>query len=250
MIAYYAAGLPAQEQLGQARADIGVGAFGEPYPRWDGHTCGETYQVGGVECQVGHKVIADLEERTLSLLDGHDPGALGFKAIMGLQSGIPLHGHDLIRSWQTRINAFPHQLARAMVEHYLRELFPIWYFADAAQQRDCAAWSSQSLAETALNVLGILAGLNQKYYVPFQFKRTRRFVEGLAIAPEHLADRLDLLFLTDLRGGIDQVERLVEETIALVCIHMPEVDTAILRHPPGERQQPWDDTSVSTIAPA
>src|SRR5882672_7516369 len=66
MIVYYDAVLPTEERLQAARADIGAESYKESYPRWDDHTCGETYQVGGVECQVGHNVIADMEERTLS----------------------------------------------------------------------------------------------------------------------------------------------------------------------------------------
>ena len=123
MIVYYDAVLPTEERLQAARADIGAESHKESYPRWDDHTCGETYQVGGVECQVGHNVVADMEERTLSLLDGHDPAELGMKAIMGLLSGIPLHGDEIIEAWQARAANFSDRLARGMVEHYLRESF-------------------------------------------------------------------------------------------------------------------------------
>ena len=129
MIAYYDAALPSEDQLQAARDDIGAESFRVSYPRWEDHTCGETYQVGGVECQVGHKVVADLEERTLSLLDGHDPADLGMNAIMGLLSGIPLHGDEIIEAWQARAANFSDRLARGMIEHYLREIFPLWYFA-------------------------------------------------------------------------------------------------------------------------
>jgi hypothetical protein len=239
MIVYYDDALPTDEQLEAARNQIGARDFKQAYPRWEGRTCGETYWLHGVECQVGHKVIADLEERTLSLLDGHDPAALGMKAIMGLQSGIPLYGTNLIHSWQARIDEFSDQLARGMVQHYLRELFPLWYSADAMARRDCAAWLHQTLAETELNVLGVLAGLNRRYFVPFQFKRTRLFVDSLTIAPDNLANRLDRVFLVDVADGISQIEQLVQETIALVGAHMPEVDTSVVRYPPGQRQQPW-----------
>ena len=243
MIVYYDDALPTDEQLEAARNEIGARDFQEPYPRSEGRTCGETYWVKGVECQVGHKVIADLEERTLSLLDGRDPASLGIKAIMGLQSGIPLHGSDLIHALQTRINQFSDQLARGMVEHYLRQIFPLWYFAEAMARRDCAVWLHQTLAETALNVLGVLAGLNRQYFVPFQFKRTRQFVDSLTIAPDDLANRLDRVFQVDAAAGIAQIERLVQETISLVNAHMPEVDTSVVRYPPGQRQQPWHPIS-------
>jgi hypothetical protein len=216
----------------------------ESYPRWEDHTCGETYQVGGVECQVGHKVVADMEERTLSLLDGHDPAELGMKAIMGLLSGIPLYGDEVIEAWQARAANFSDRLARGMVEHYLRDIFPVWYFAEAMERRDCAAWAHQTLAETTLNVIGVLAGLNRQYYVPFQFKRARHFIETLAVVPSALADRMDLLFETDVSSAITQIEALVQETVTLVNIHMPEADTSILRYPPGERQQRWRAVSL------
>jgi hypothetical protein len=125
MIAYYAAALPSEDQLQAARDDIGAESFRESYPRWEDHTCGETYQVGSVECQVGHKVVADLEERTLSLLDGHDPADFGMKAIMGLLSGIPLHGDEIIEAWQAPAANFSDRLARGMIEHYLRKILSL-----------------------------------------------------------------------------------------------------------------------------
>jgi hypothetical protein len=112
------------------------------------------------------------------------------------------------------------------------------------ERRDCAAWVHQALAETALNVIGVLAGLNRQYYVPFQFKRARHFTETLAVVPTALADRIDRLFQTDPRTAITQIEALVQETVALVNIHMPEADTTILRYPPGQRQRPWQPGSL------
>ena len=93
----------------------------------------------------------------------------------------------------------------------------------------------------------MLAGLNRQYYVPFQFKRARHFIETLAVVPSGLADRMDLLFETDLSSAITQIEALVQETVTLVNIHMPEADTSILRYPPGKRQQPWRAESFDDL---
>ena len=130
-----------------------------------------------------------------------------------------------------------------MVEHYLRQLFPLWGVAEAMARRDCAAWRHQTLAETALDVLGVLAGLNRQYLVPFQFTRTRHLVDSLTVAPVDLANRLDRVFLVDVATGSAQLERLVQETMALVNAHMPEADTSVVRHPPGQRQRPWQPSS-------
>jgi hypothetical protein len=90
---------------------------------------------------------------------------------MGILRGRPLHGADLIERWRRRRAHMPDALACAMVEHYLRQTMPLWYFADALDRRDATLWVQQTLATNALNVLGVLAGLNRCFYSTFQMKR-------------------------------------------------------------------------------
>jgi hypothetical protein len=239
MLLYYEHTLPSTQQLEAVRNEIGAQGFTESYARVEGGACSENYRVHGVECQVGHRVIADVEHRSFVLLDGREPGSLQQKALMGMLYGIPLYGENLIRAWQARIGNFSDGMARGMVELYLRQIFPLWYVADALARRDATAWVHQTIADTALNLVGIVAGVNRRYYVPFQFKRARQFLETMQIAPDNLADRLDRLFVVEPTSAIAQIEELVQETIALVNQNMPDVDTSIVRHQPGERQRPW-----------
>lgn len=97
-------------------------------------------------------------------------------------------------------------MARGMVELYLKQIFPLWYAADALARRDATAWVQQTIAATALNIVGILAGINRQYYVAFQFKRMRRFFRTMQIAPDNLADRLDGLFVADSASAIAGLE--------------------------------------------
>ena len=133
-----------------------------------------------------------------------------------------------------------------MVEHYLNAMFPLWYIAKGLEHRDAGLWVRQTLAELALNVMGVLAGLNRRYYVPSQFKRIRRFLDSLTVAPDRLAERLNDLLVADQLVAIAQMESIVRETLALVNHYMPEIDTAaVVRRQPGDRQeewrvQPWD----------
>lgn len=116
---------------------------------------------------------------------------------------------------------------------------PLWYFADALDRRDASLWVQQTLATNALNVLGVLAGLNRRYYSPFQLKRMRHFIASLAIAPPNLAERLEAVVGADERQGIQVLEALVRETLDLVELHMPEANISALRYPPGARQPAW-----------
>lgn len=84
------------------------------------------------------------------------------------------------------------------------------------------------LVEDAQRVLGVLAGLNSLYWSTLQFKRLRRFVSQMAVAPPDVANRLDALF----DGGPDAAARLrelVSDVAGLVEARMPEVDTSALR---------------------
>jgi hypothetical protein len=88
-------------------------------------------------------------------------------------------------------------------------------------------------------ILGVLAGLNRLYYSTYQFKRTQAFVGKMNLAPARLADRLETLFGADRATAIQELENLVRETVDLVGIHMPELDTAHVQLYMGERVRPW-----------
>ncbi len=66
-----------------------------------------------------------------------------------------------------------------------------------------------------------------------------RFINQLAIAPENLALRLESLFHLKATAAVCELEGLVQETIALVETHMPQVDTAFAKRKLSWRQQPW-----------
>jgi hypothetical protein len=95
------------------------------------------------------------------------------------------------------------------------------------------------MVEAAQNLLGVLSGLNRLYYSTFQFKRMSRFINQMAIAPENLAAQLEDLFHEERHIAVHQLEALVGETVELIEIHMPQIDTALAKRKLGWRQQPW-----------
>lgn len=199
----------------------------------------ESYSVNGVECQFAHATIAVWEQQMTTVLEQLDVTSPLQKAFEGTLHGIPLYGESLIQRWQAQIARYPDALARAMVEHYLA-FTPIWYLQARLGPRDAVIWRYQIFVESAQNILGVLAGLNRVYYTTFQFKRMRRFIEQLQIAPPNLAERLENIFRADGETAIAQLETLVGETVALVEQHLPQIDTSRVRRRLGQRQQPWE----------
>ena len=60
----------------------------------------------------------------------------------------------------------------------------------------------------------------------------------MSLAPPDLADRLEGLFELDGEEAACALERLVEETQALVAAELPDLELR-LRRPVGDRREPW-----------
>jgi hypothetical protein len=234
-IAYYDE-LPSDAQRGaagaQLAAELGAIPLSRPHGDW--------YAIRGVECQVAQGTI-EMWDQQLARAMGPQFVEGDQKALSGLLQGIALHGEALIRERQARVASYPEALARATVERYLH-FPPIWRAPEYFARRDAALWFHQTVAEACLNVLGVLAGLNHRYYSTFQFKRMRAFIAGLDLAPADLADRIERVLASisrDPAAVASELESLAGETVGLVETHMPDVDTSSARQYLGHRFEPW-----------
>ena len=198
----------------------------------------EQFTVYGVECQIAHSTVATWERDMASVLELFDVVSPMQKALSGMQEAIPLYGESLVREWQMQIASYPDALADAMVKHYLT-FFPLWGLADSLVGRDAVVWIHKVLAETAENLLGVLAGLNHVYYSSFQLKRMHRLIDKMSIVPDHCGDRLDTLFTADSAMALPAIESLVAETIGLVERFMPTIETVQAKRRLGWRHPAW-----------
>lgn len=243
LIAYYDA-LPADEELAAARERNGGENHVWISAERDSGTIIEQYDVRGVPCQVLHTTVATWQQHIAIVREQLDVASPLQKALSGMLACVPLHGAELIRQWQTLVADYPDALAEAMVRHYL-QVFPLWGLVDYLAGRDALLWRYQVTVEAAQNLLGVLAGLNHVYYSTFQFKRAREFISKLPIAPPALADRLEQLFQPDAQSAGAELEQLVRETIELVEVHMPAIDTAALRRRLRWRRPAWQIAALN-----
>jgi hypothetical protein len=197
-------------------------ATGVRHGPWNEVGLGEHCTVGGVAVQIGHFPIEVVERDIVAVTEAFNTDAVLHQKVLGLLEGVPLHGGATIARWQARLAAYPDGLARAMVEQHLRGIVPVWYSREHLARR-----------EAALHILGVVAGLNRRYYSAVDLKRTRRLVATLPIAPAHLVARLEALLTGDWAAAVAQVEAIVREVIALVERHLPGADTTVLRRQPG-----------------
>lgn len=235
--------LPTEDELTLARQQNRGAELVELLGDRQSGAFGETFRLDGVECQFAHTAIAQWEAEMATALEKFEiqPGIM--KMLHGTLIGMPLHGEALIRQWQANIAKYPDPLAQAMVEHHLK-FFALWGMQSKLARRDATLWYYQILVESAQNILGVLSGLNRLYFSTFQFKRMGTFIEQMDIAPQNLALRLEDLFHQEASIAALHLESLVQETVALVEAHMPQVNTAFAKRQLGWRQQPWQIMSA------
>ena len=238
LMLYYEGELPAEDALDALRV-----AHGGSPRKWllgdraEGSIV-ESYFVDGVEVQIAHSTIAAWEAEMAQVLEKLDCDTPLQKALEGTIAGRALFGDTLIEEWQRRARAYPPALGVAMVKKHLA-FFPMWALEHQFRTRDATVFYYQSLVDAACHLLGILAGLNRVYFTTFQVKRMRRFLEPMSIAPRDVADRIEDLFRQDMAQALPSLKSLVEETVALVETHLPEVDTAAVRSLLARRPQVW-----------
>jgi hypothetical protein len=199
----------------------------------------EAYKVNGVECQFGHVTINQWEQDMATVLEQLDVTSWVQKALSGILICIPLYGEELINNWKQKAANYPDALAFAMVKKHL-QFFSLWglqenYFVT----RDGTLWQHQILVETAQNLLGVLAGLNRLYYSTFQFKRMGKFIDKMYIAPNNLYYRTENIFKVEPYLAATQLKELIQETVELVELHMPQIDTSQVRRKLDWRHEAW-----------
>jgi nucleotidyltransferase-like protein len=194
------------------------------------------FPVDGVQVQLAHETLESVEADIAKVVDGLEVDTPLQKVLDGLHTGLALHGAETIDGLRERA-VYSEEVQRAMVQTFWR-FYPLWYVADQLERRDAVVWRYEVMAQSAYNVLGVLAGLNRVWFTTFQLKRMRKLVESFELAPPRLADRLKALFDPDAQAAVVELERLVAETGELVREHFPDLDLSLPREL-GTRHTPF-----------
>lgn len=75
-------------------------------------------------------------------------------------------------------------------------------------------------------LLGTLLGLNRRYLPHLRFKWLDQLAAGMSRAPVDLVSRLRTAYRAEPAVAVQELRRLLVETLQLVERHLPEVDTA------------------------
>lgn len=187
----------------------------------------------GIEIQIAYTDRASLLAELDQVLVAHDPDTPLHKLAEGMAKAEPLAGAAELVALQARIADYPEGLARAMAAHWLGRITP-WRAIAQIVHRDALLWSRELQHQAGLRLLGALAGLNDRYFTSFQFKRMGRFVDALPRKPAAFAARLEAVLMAPPGPGFDALHALEGEVIELVAARWPDLDLSAVRRRHGD----------------
>jgi Nucleotidyltransferase domain len=238
LILYFDGKLPGDAAIDAVRVAAGGGEAIPIGPRTE-LAYAIQFPVDGIQAQLAHETLASVEADIARVVDELDVDTPLQKALEGLHSGAALHGAATIERLRDRAQ-YTDRLQRAMVETFWR-FYPLWYVADQLERRDAVVWHYEVMAQSAYNLLGVLAGLNRVWFTTFQLKRMRALVDSFEIAPPMLGERIEALFSPDAPAAVAELEQLVGETRALACDCFPDLELPLVREL-GTRHAPFSTT--------
>ena len=197
-----------------------------------GHTPGEglaCYQyIDGVKVDMAHQHRDGLAEMLANFLEKPEVDNMTQHIIMsGVQTGLPLHGEELLRGWQAQLAALPAGFAAALVARYLR-FYPVSVMAEMAVARGDLAFTYELLLESAKHILYVLCALND-IVPPGKIKGLDRSLRRMTIAPVDIVTRMDALWTLPPADLTAALYGLIDELIELVAAHLPAADTEGIR---------------------
>lgn len=205
----------------QRAADSGGGFYFE-IP--DGAGFGIYRYVDGVKVDNGFYTVGFYEEAIRSVIDRHELDDLNVQLmIRGIRSSKPLYGADIVQRWIEWTDDYPGELQQKMIKQHLR-FTPLWILRTMGVQRNDPFFLYEHFIENQKKILSVLYALNREYH-PNKFKGLRATVEPLSIQPRAVLRRFEALFHLPLTDAVDDLERLMFETLDLVDQHCPDIDT-------------------------
>ncbi|HVZ44775.1 MAG TPA: hypothetical protein VHA82_13275 [Ramlibacter sp.] len=191
-------------------------------------------RIEGIEVQIAYATHDGLARDIDELLVRHNADTPLHKLAEGLLKAEALAGAPLLAAAKARLAAFPPALGRAMVQHFLSTPIP-WRAIAQIVHRDTPLWCRELQVDAVYRLLGVLAGLNGRYYTRFQVKRLEKLASGFTLAPPRLAQRMAAILDGPVYAGFDLLHALEGEVLELVSRHLPDVSVSAVQ----ERRAAW-----------
>ena len=192
---------------------------------------------GMVMVEVHHVTPSYFEARLSEVHEKCDPKN-GMQGLLEcLPYAVALHNEPYLAWLQAQARFYPVELKAAMVRHYLSGLVPrLLLYGAALRPGDRLCFEHRRLVQVEA-LLGVLAGVNGRYYSAGNRKRRGAWLAGLDFAPENMAGRVQAILEAPPLAACDLLDTLVQEVFGVVNARLFPLDT----------ERAWKRYMVDTI---
>ncbi len=236
---------PSEAQYQQIFRRTG-GHLSQLWPYEDGEWS-EHYYVHGVNIGISGFLTTTTEGYLADVLQRYTTDDEPQIRLAAIRHGVALHGADLIERWQTRAVRFPRPLAVALVSQQLAR-DEAWWASDMWVERGAHLALMNLFVHIQEKLLRILLALNRIYLPDPRFKWASQLMEGMKIKPPDLASRLEQAFQWEPAVGVAEMQQLIHQTLALVKLHLSEVDIAFAERWYCQRRVVWDQAPAEVAS--
>ncbi len=169
------------------------------------------------------------------VIDQHDTDDRKQITIAAVRNGTPVYGVSTLEAWQAKADAFPDQLVKAIVAQQLNFSAP-WDECEMLVERGEWLLLNDLLCQMERQLLRLLLGLNRMYLPEPRLKWTAHLIELMQLKPADLSTRLTAIFRMPSQEAVQALQRIWEETLAIVATHLPDVDVTFALKRLGHRR--------------
>lgn len=182
----------------------------------------DTHTYHGFQVDIWHASVNTAEEILADVLERHDTLASKLMFAANAKHAIPLLNEELLKKWSGRAAIYPRGLAIKVVRENVKYLG--YHNFDTHLARNETGLLLGLLSGLQKRVFNIVLALNGEFFS--SYKRMDAEIASFKIVPASWRGRNpNYLFELPVSKGVNELSRLMEETLSLVNLHLPEVET-------------------------
>ena len=190
---------------------------------YDGPAREDQLLINGFQVDLWHISVAREEAVIKAVLEGHDLDLGGLNAMDTIRSCIPLYGQEIVKKWKEQVQAYPEGLAMQIIQDHISSFKIAELFILATRDNPTAFYRQLSCLHQEIFL--VLLALNRRYFPTFKW--LFRALESMQVKPKNIDQRLRQAFKIPYSETIADTRRILEETLKLVELQFPQLDTAL-----------------------
>ncbi|MBN1877959.1 MAG: DUF4037 domain-containing protein [Anaerolineae bacterium] len=189
---------------------------------YDGPSAEDQLLINGLQVDLWHISVADQDATINAVLEGRNVDLGSLNAMDTIRACVPLYGHEIVEKWKDQAQAYPESLAQQMIQEHISSFRIAELFILASRDNPTAFY--RQLSHLHQEVFLVLLALNRRYFPTFKW--LFRVLDTMTVKPKNIDQRLRQAFKVPYSEAIADTQHLLEETLALVELQFPYLDTA------------------------